>query len=371
MRNNMNKKQEAKLVTCLLLFAIILISVARLFRKHEHLARLREDHPHHETVTVTTSEANKKGRADDDDGVRAITVIKENAGETMNRKNDRINDKNDRFRCPDVHKHAEYDGAVVLDGVSVGPVEDFERCCEKCENAVGCNVWVFCKENWCKGQCWLKRIENPEIEKPMMRNGAVEGDLNVYWTSGVLIKDFVRENGDDGVGYNRKNNSMNDDDDNGSKLKKSVTITTAVGNFRITLKPEWHKKSVEYLSALANAEDACKGKSCKLYRVEPGFLVQGVLRSFTVKSNKETFQFQKLMEYGDVGWAGGSAGPDFFVYLGVKPATWLKFDHTIWGKVEDKASLDVLENIVKMDSHTPGGPNTMRFLREEMPIDVI
>ena len=76
------------------------------------------------------------------------------------------------------------------------------------------------------------------------------------------------------------------------------------------------------------------------------------------------------MEYGDVGWAGGSAGPDFFVYLGEKPATWLKFDHTIWGTVEDPASLEVLEKIVKMDSHTPGGPNTMRFLKEEMPIHV-
>ena len=128
---------------------------------------------------------------------------------------------------------------------------------------------------------------------------------------------------------------------------------------------------MEYLTDLAETENACQGKSCKLYRVEPGFLVQGVLRSFVVRANKETFQFQKLMEYGDVGWAGGSAGPDFFVYLGEKPATWLKFDHTIWGTVEDPASLEVLEKIVKTDSHTPGGPNTMRFLKEEMPINVL
>jgi len=29
------------------------------------------------------------------------------------------------------------------------------------------------------------------------------------------------------------------------------------------------------------------------------------------------------MERGEVGWAGGTAGPDFFIYLGLGPAGWL------------------------------------------------
>ena len=32
---------------------------------------------------------------------------------------------------------------------------------------------------------------------------------------------------------------------------------------------------------------------------------------------------------------------------------------------------DLEEKIVAMDSHTPGGPNTMRFLREKMTFDVV
>jgi cyclophilin family peptidyl-prolyl cis-trans isomerase len=77
------------------------------------------------------------------------------------------------------------------------------------------------------------------------------------------------------------------------------------------------------------------------------------------------------MERGEIGWAGGGAGPDFFVYLGKYPADWLGHDHTVFGVLEDEASLAVAEKIVAMDSHTPGGPNTMRFLREKMTFDVV
>ena len=71
------------------------------------------------------------------------------------------------FACPDIREHCEYDGAVVLDGVAAGPRRASLRiCCEKCSTTSRYNVYVFCDESWCKGQCWLKRIESPDVETP-------------------------------------------------------------------------------------------------------------------------------------------------------------------------------------------------------------
>jgi cyclophilin family peptidyl-prolyl cis-trans isomerase len=77
------------------------------------------------------------------------------------------------------------------------------------------------------------------------------------------------------------------------------------------------------------------------------------------------------MQRGDVGWAGGGAGPDFFIYLGQRPADWLKRDHTVWAEVTDAESLAVADRIVQLPSHTPGGPNTMRFLKNRLEINVV
>ena len=41
-------------------------------------------------------------------------------------------------------------------------------------------------------------------------------------------------------------------------LKEHVSITTPVGSFTIRLKPEWHRKSVEYLTDLAETETRVK-----------------------------------------------------------------------------------------------------------------
>ncbi len=138
----------------------------------------------------------------------------------------------------------------------------------------------------------------------------------------------------------------------------------------VQLKPDWHLPSVKFIQRLVT-EKGCAGGSCHLYRVEPGFLVQGTMASFTIAANTRTRRGPKLMERGDIGWAGGSAGPDFFVYLGKFPANWLGHDHTVFGVLADEQSLAVAEKIVGSDSHTPGGANTMRFLREKLSFDVV
>lgn len=141
-----------------------------------------------------------------------------------------------------------------------------------------------------------------------------------------------------------------------------------MGRINVVLRPDWHVESVSYVSRLA-AERAC-GKSCHLYRAEPTFLLQGTLRSFSVAANTKTLRGPKIMERGEIGWAGGGAGPDFFIYLGDRPAAHWGHDHTVWGTVADIESLEVAEKIVNLPSHTPGGPNTMRFLKEYMYFDI-
>ena len=48
----------------------------------------------------------------------------------------------------------------------------------------------------------------------------------------------------------------------------------AHGDVRLRLRPDWHAESAAYVAALAADARACED-ACEVYRVEPGFLVQG------------------------------------------------------------------------------------------------
>lgn len=250
-------------------------------------------------------------------------------------------------QCGESHANTEYWGDVVEEG-TVGLIRTPEECCRRCAETTGCNVWVHCGDDEsCHGSCWLKRTDDPNAPT-VHASGA-----NVPWTSGTVLKDFDPTPG------------------KGASLGASeafVALVTPAGRIRIRLKPEWHQPSSEHVARLAD-ENACKG-SCHLYRTEPGFLLQGTLRSFKVAANKDLKNGPKLMERGDIGWAGEGPGPDFFIYLGEKPADWLGYGHTVWGVIADEESLATVEKIVAMPSHTPGGPNTMRFLKEKMYFDI-
>lgn len=119
------------------------------------------------------------------------------------------------------------------------------------------------------------------------------------------------------------------------------------GEIRLFLRAEWSNTSATFAERVAAAGDS--GQST-IYRLEPTFLVQGRLVAPGVNVGGAKPKASKLMERGEVGWAGGTGGPDFFIYLGNGPATWLGNPHdgTIWAEVADEASMAVADAISRL-----------------------
>ena len=238
-------------------------------------------------------------------------------------------------------ERVELDGAVVRAGFAVASDDACERACAKTR---GCNVWV--RFRGAEGACWLKRAEAPTRARVMSSGDACA------WNSGVMEKDV-------GVSAGEVLASAV-----GARTRDAGAVELVVDGFgtaRLTLEPTWHEASAAFLRALAAIPSSC-ADTCEIYRVEPGFLVQGTLRSFDVASNAETRDGPRLMERGDVGWAGEGPGPDFFVYLGRRPAAHFGVKHTVFARVADERSLAVLERVVRAPSSAPGGTNAMRFI---------
>mmetsp|Transcript_29689 Transcript_29689/g.64831 ORF Transcript_29689/g.64831 Transcript_29689/m.64831 type:complete len:217 (-) Transcript_29689:1029-1679(-) len=165
-----------------------------------------------------------------------------------------------------------------------------------------------------------------------------------------------------------------------------IILSVPQGNIRIKLRPDLSKSSVEQVLSVAK-QNAC-ASGCKFYRAEPDFLLQGSIRS-RVPSNTELGscppEFRDkprstpcpahdpncgchgpIMIPGMVGWAGGGAGPDFFIYTGHGPATHWNNDHTVWGEIADELSFEVVDNVLKLPTNRPGHGmamlvNTVRF----------
>ena len=146
--------------------------------------------------------------------------------------------------------------------------------------------------------------------------------------------------------------------------------TRAFGDIRLILRPEWTSPSASFASKLA-AQDASLQAST-VYRLEPGFLIQGRLglkQSGLVPPNRDNTRAAKVMERGEVGWAGGSTGPDWFIYLGMGPAGWLGNPHegTVWAEVADEQSMAVANN-VSLVPVPPTAPGQMHTLRSPLRI---
>lgn len=242
--------------------------------------------------------------------------------------------------------HTELGGAVLVNAKDLGPKETMEDCRVACLEKRGCNVWVYCAAEPCAPHsCWLKRVDDPE--HPVTRATG----HHVPWTSGTWFKDAAQS-----------------DLARFPPLQElsHITLQTEYGDIRIRLMPGWSAGSVDYVRRVA-AHQLCA--NCELYRVEPGFVLQGIIGA-VIPPNTELKEGPKLMERGEVGWAGGFAGPDFFIYLGHKPAFHFGTSHTVWG-VLDEESLLVAERIVALPSNTPRGPGTMRFLDRRLEFNVV
>jgi len=247
--------------------------------------------------------------------------------------------------------HSERWGDVVVNAVAGKGHEAASAgaCCSACVAHRDCNVWVWCSNPAsCGSQCWLKR-SGKAAELESAAHGAGEG---VPWTSGVvrgkaldLATPVLPAATAGGIGF--------------------VALSTKFGDIKLRLRPEWSPESVAFVRAIAAAPELCTS-ACEIYRVEPGFLLQGSLRS-RIPPNNVTREGPRFMVRGDVGWAGGSAGPDWFIYLGDQPASHWGLTHTVWAEVADEASFAVAEKCV-LQPPLPTKPGEMHIIAERIPI---
>ena len=71
-----------------------------------------------------------------------------------------------------------------------------------------------------------------------------------------------------------------------------------------------------------------------------------------------------MMSHGMVGWAGGAAGPDFFIYLGNGYAHHWAHDHTVIGEVADARSWETIEQLAQLPVRRDG----MTFFKDKIQV---
>lgn len=111
-------------------------------------------------------------------------------------------------------------------------------------------------------------------------------------------------------------------DDAAARAQQNVLVlTTNIGSVNLDLLPELAPASVREVrrgAAVLAAQGRGCGRGCKIYRPEPGFLVQGVLEApgvYVAVPRHPNPQQPFMMERGLVCWAGGSGGPHWFVNM--------------------------------------------------------
>ena len=165
-----------------------------------------------------------------------------------------------------------------------------------------------------------------------------------------------------------------------SQGKVLVMKLEGQGTLRITLRPDWSPESVDFIEQIIST--GCK--RCKFYRAEKPGIFQGIMKAKTdiplpalgpcpadfadvvnkcFSHDPNCACHGPLMSRGMVGWAGGGAGPDFFIDHYEKTAKHWGTTHTAWGELEDEASHNLVKRIWGLPATKKGG---MTFLDEEI-----
>uniref|UniRef100_A0A7S0PZ94 PPIase cyclophilin-type domain-containing protein n=1 Tax=Coccolithus braarudii TaxID=221442 RepID=A0A7S0PZ94_9EUKA len=168
---------------------------------------------------------------------------------------------------------------------------------------------------------------------------------------------------------------------------EAVSIEFVMGSgtkhrIHVRLRPDLSQSSVDFMIDALSKQ--CAGE---FYRSE-SFLMQGKVNCMskvevtkglcppTVKEdlNRKCPSHDQhcgchgpIMTRGMVGWAGGSAGPDFFIYTGDAPATHWSTDHTVFGELVGDASWDAIAALRKLPTRNQG----MKMLVQSVPITVM
>jgi len=178
---------------------------------------------------------------------------------------------------------------------------------------------------------------------------------------------------------------MHDNQPKSLDLPEILTLKTSQGDLRIKLRPDLSRPSVEYIKALLDDPKPCR--ECQFYRAEKPGIFQGVLKKKHVKPNTILGDCPKgltgkkhecpehdpncgchgpVMTKGMIGWAAGEGGPDFFIDTYERPATWWNTDHTVWGELADKESLDVVVSMYEL----PVVKGALTMLATPIPIEI-
>lgn len=145
--------------------------------------------------------------------------------------------------------------------------------------------------------------------------------------------------------------------------------TTALGDIHVQLLPELAPGSVRELlrlGALLTVDSNGYCSDCRIYRAEPGFLVQGIVEApggyVAVPRNPNPPQ-RHTMQRGLVCWAGGGGGPDWFVNL--IDQSGFGDQHLCFGQV-NAAGLAVFEAVLKLPLKPKAEGVEMALLKEDV-----
>lgn len=249
--------------------------------------------------------------------------------------------------CAEPMEHTELWGEVVKPGTGPGATvaPTAADCCALCATTRGCNVWVACSDaRACGEQCWLKWQEDPT------RVVKHSTSLGTPWTSGVHAKDYA--------------DPSNPYEPGGAEV---VTLRTAEGALRIRLHDDWSLGSTTYVRKVAR-HDLCTAR-CHFYRAEPGFLLQGALHAVIPANTDKARRGEGVpMQRGDVAWAGGFAGPDFFITHVRVPG--FGASHTVWGSLDGEESFAVLDRLVALPASS-GPKGGMRMITQPPAFEAV